>query len=76
VRFSVRDTGPGIAAADLPQVFTRFWQARRTAHLGSGLGLAISKGIADAHGGRVWVESEVGRGSTFFLELSRGAGCG
>jgi signal transduction histidine kinase len=73
--FGVADTGPGIAAEDLSCLFTRFWQARRTAHLGSGLGLAIAKGIADAHRGRVWVESEVGQGTTFYLELPRGNGC-
>jgi PAS domain S-box-containing protein len=75
VRFRVSDSGPGIAAEDLPRLFTRFWQARGTAHLGSGLGLAIAKGIADAHRGRVWVESAHGQGSTFYLELPTGTGC-
>jgi PAS domain S-box-containing protein len=68
-RFDVVDTGPGIAPEDQPQLFRRFWQAKPTAHLGSGLGLAISKGIAEAHRGRVTVESEVGKGSTFSLWL-------
>ena len=69
VRFSVVDSGPGIPAEELPHVFNRFWQSRRTAHLGSGLGLAIAKGLAEAHGGRVAAESRVGSGSTFVLWL-------
>jgi signal transduction histidine kinase len=56
-------------------VFERHWQARGTAHLGSGLGLAIARGIAEAHRGRVWVESEEGKGSAFWLELPRAAEC-
>lgn len=75
VRLSVSDTGPGIAAEELPHVFTRFWQAKRTAHLGSGLGLAIARGIATAHRGSVDVESEIGRGSTFSLVLPFSAEC-
>lgn len=69
VQFEVSDTGPGIEADHLPHVFDRFWQAKRTAYLGSGLGLAIAKHIAEAHRGRVGVDSEVGRGSTFRLVL-------
>lgn len=69
VRFCVSDTGPGIAAEERDRIFQRFWQAKRTAHLGAGLGLAIAKGIADAHRGRVWVESEPGNGATFVLAL-------
>jgi PAS domain S-box-containing protein len=75
VRFAVSDTGPGIGAEDLPHVFSRFWQAKRSAHLGSGLGLAIAKGIAEAHGGRVWVEPNRGAGCTFFLALSHVNAC-
>ena len=68
-RFWVRDFGCGIAAEALPHVFDRFWQAR-TADRGSvGLGLAIAKGIVEAHGGRIWVESEEGTGSTFYFTL-------
>lgn len=73
VHFAVSDTGPGIPAEERPHVFNRFWQARRTAHLGSGLGLAIAKGIAEAHGGRVAVESEPGQGATFILALPSAA---
>ena len=68
-RFDVTDTGPGIDADQLPHVFNRFWQAKRTAHMGSGLGLTIAKGIVDAHHGRIWVESRVGEGTTFSFEL-------
>jgi PAS domain S-box-containing protein len=75
VRIAVTDTGPGIAAEELPHVFTRFWQAKRTAHLGTGLGLAIAKGIAAAHRGSVDVESELGRGSTFSLVLPHSSEC-
>lgn len=65
VEFSVADSGHGISAEDLPRVFERFWQARRgTAH-GAGLGLAIVRGIVDAHGGAIDVDSEVGKGTTF-----------
>jgi len=68
-QFSVADTGPGIAEEDVPHLFDRFWQARRTARLGSGLGLAIVKGIVLAHGGQVWVESTPTVGSTFYFTL-------
>lgn len=69
VRFSVADCGPGIAAEDLPRVFDRFWQARKTSDAGAGLGLAIARGIVHAHGGRIWVESERGVGSAFCFTL-------
>jgi signal transduction histidine kinase len=66
VRFSVDDTGPGIPAESLPHLFELFWQARdRRATLGTGLGLSIARGIVEAHGGRISVESTPGEGSTF-----------
>ena len=71
---SVRDRGPGIPAADVPHVFDRFWHARRTARVrGTGLGLSIAKGIVDAHGGRIWVDTSEGAGSTFSFSLPRSA---
>jgi two-component system, OmpR family, sensor kinase len=74
VRFAVRDTGIGIAAADLPYVFERFWRAdrvrsRASERGGFGLGLAISNWIAQAHGGTLEVQSRLGRGSTFTVTL-------
>jgi signal transduction histidine kinase len=69
VCFSVADTGAGITAEDIPHLFDRFWQGQPTDRLGAGLGLAIAKGIIDAHGGRIWVESTLGRGSTFYFTI-------
>ena len=70
VRFSVQDTGSGIPADQMPRVFDRFWQADQRATIrGSGLGLSIAKGIVDAHGGRIWVESQAGVGSTFYFTV-------
>jgi signal transduction histidine kinase len=69
IRWYVSDTGPGMAPEQLPHVFDRFWQAQRTDRRGLGLGLAIVLGLAQAHGGRVWVESELGRGTTFHFTL-------
>jgi PAS domain S-box-containing protein len=72
VRFSVADTGPGIPAQELPYVFDRYYQAQRKNRDGIGLGLSIARGIVEAHGGRIWVESEEGKGSTFFFTLPPG----
>ena len=70
VMFSVTDTGVGISPDAVPHVFDRFWQATtRSRRLGAGLGLPITKGIVEAHGGRIGVESEVGRGTTFFFTI-------
>ena len=69
VVFWVADSGAGIEPADVPHVFDRFWQATRGVRRGAGLGLPITKGIVEAHGGRIWVESTVGRGSTFFFSI-------
>ena len=62
VCFSVTDSGPGIPEADLPHIFDRFTRASKGARPGTGLGLSIAKGIVEAHGGRIWAESQVGRG--------------
>lgn len=69
VRFAVRDTGAGIAADQLPHVFDRFWQATQGSRSGAGLGLAIAKGIVEAHGGVIGVESQPGTGSMFWFTL-------
>ena len=71
VCFSVTDTGPGIPEDQLPRLFDRYWQAKRTARLGTGLGLTIAKGIIEAQGGRIAVESKLGVGSTFSFTLPR-----
>ena len=65
VIFRVADTGSGIAPENLTHVFDRFWQASKAGGLGAGLGLPITKGIVEAHGGRIWVESTPSRGTTF-----------
>jgi PAS domain S-box-containing protein len=70
VRFAVIDTGPGIPPEQVPHIFGRFWQAKSSDRRGIGLGLAIAKGIVEAHNGRIWVESQVGLGSTFYFTLA------
>jgi PAS domain S-box-containing protein len=68
-RFAVVDNGPGIAPDALPHIFGRFWQGKRTDRRGIGLGLTIAKGIVEAHGGRIWVESQLGAGSSFYFTV-------
>ena len=73
----VADTGIGIPPEAVPRVFERFYRvdpSRSREYGGSGLGLAIAREIVEAHGGRIWVESELGRGSTFRFVLPRGVG--
>jgi two-component system phosphate regulon sensor histidine kinase PhoR len=68
---SVRDTGVGIPAENLPRIFERFYKADRArSGGGTGLGLAIAKHIVQGHGGRIWVESVEGKGSTFYFSLA------
>lgn len=67
--FSVTDTGPGIATEQLPHVFDRYWQGKKTSRQSAGLGLSIARGIIIAHEGRIWVESAPGRGTTFYFTL-------
>jgi len=76
VLFWVADTGVGMAADDLPHVFERLWQASRSGRAGAGLGLPIAKGIVEAHGGRIWVDSALGAGSTFFFTIPTAEGLG
>lgn len=74
IRFSVKDAGPGIDKVDQEHLFKAFSQIPGldgTAPEGSGLGLAICKGIVDAHGGKIGVDSEAGQGATFWFELAR-----
>jgi two-component system phosphate regulon sensor histidine kinase PhoR len=70
IRFAVRDTGVGIPQDELERVFERFYKADRArSGGGTGLGLSITRHIVDAHGGRIWVESTEGRGSTFYFTI-------
>lgn len=69
LRFSVADTGSGIAHDKLEAVFERFWQVAQRERSGLGLGLYISRCIVEAHGGRIWVDSRLGEGSTFHFTL-------
>jgi signal transduction histidine kinase len=69
VEFVVRDTGAGITAEELPRVFDRFWQSKRTNRSGAGLGLAIARGIVLGHGGRIWIESTPGIGTAVRFTL-------
>jgi signal transduction histidine kinase len=68
--FAIQDSGIGIPKSDLPRLFEKFYRGTNRealAQRGTGLGLAIVKSIAERHGGKVWVESELGKGSTFYL---------
>lgn len=70
VEFSVADTGAGIAPENAARVFDRYWQESSGARArGSGLGLSITRGIVEAHGGRIWLQSELGKGSTFIFSI-------
>lgn len=69
VVFSVADKGRGMTPQELANAFDRFWQSSRTDRQGAGLGLAITKGIVEAHGGRIWATSVPNDGSTFHFTL-------
>jgi len=75
VIISIKDNGSGIPAEAIDKIFKRFYQVDTSLtreHGGSGLGLPICKGIVEAHGGKIWVESEVGKGSTFTFTMPKG----
>ncbi len=77
VRIVVEDNGPGIPPEAQERIFERFYQVQESLtreHGGLGLGLSIVKGLVELHGGRVWVESEVGEGSTFIVSLPKESG--
>lgn len=69
--FHVKDTGAGMNQDMLPHIFDRYWQGHKDRSTGVGLGLSIVKGIIEAHDGSVWVESELGKGTTFFFILPK-----
>jgi signal transduction histidine kinase len=69
IRLAVSDTGPGVPAAMLEAIFERFWQVVSDDRRGSGLGLYICKRLVEAHGGRIWAESTIAKGSTFYVTL-------
>jgi PAS domain S-box-containing protein len=73
VVFWVTDTGSGMPSDELPRVFDRFWQRTSARHQGAGLGLAIAKAIVEAHGGRIWVDSIEGHGTTFSFTIPTGS---
>ena len=74
VRFSVKDTGQGIAPQFIDKVFERYFRIPGTKKEGTGLGLSISKELIEAQGGKIEVESEYGKGSTFFFTLPKKIG--
>ena len=69
VLHEIQDTGIGIPPEKMNRIFEEFYQVETGKHGGTGLGLAITKQIVEGHGGKIWVESELGRGSTFFFTL-------
>jgi signal transduction histidine kinase len=74
LRIEIKDNGIGISAEDLPQIFDEFYrakEARQLEKMGSGLGTSIAKKIVEMHGGGIWVESEEGKGTTFFIEIKK-----
>lgn len=71
VVFRVSDTGRGISPENLHKIFDRFWQEKQSNRYGTGLGLSIAKGIVEKHNGKIWVESELNVGTSFYFSLPR-----
>ncbi|MCB2179805.1 cell wall metabolism sensor histidine kinase WalK [bacterium] len=70
--FKIKDNGEGIPQEDLPRIFERFYKSRRPhSKSGTGLGLSIAKHLVEAHGGKIWVESQLGKGTTFHIALPK-----
>jgi signal transduction histidine kinase len=67
--FAVSDDGPGIGEENVKYLFERYWRGDDPTYKGTGLGLAIAKGIVNAHGGQIWVESQLGHGATFLFTI-------
>jgi signal transduction histidine kinase len=76
VRFYVSDDGDGIDAEEKDKIFDLYWQGSHHEGTGTGMGLSIAKTLVEAHGGRIWVDSEPGRGSTFQFTIPRGRSLG
>jgi signal transduction histidine kinase len=70
IQFCVKDSGPGIPENELSRIFDQYWQAQQN-KVGSGLGLYISKGLVVAHGGRIWVETAVGEGTSVYFTIPK-----
>ena len=68
-RFEVSDDGPGIHPDEVKHLFERYWRSGEARYKGTGLGLSIARGLVHAHEGRIWVESELGHGTTFFFTV-------
>ena len=68
-RFGILDTGRGVPREHVPHVFERFWKDEASGKKATGLGLFIAKGIVEAHGGHIWVESEHGHGARFYFTV-------
>ncbi|GAJ13694.1 unnamed protein product, partial [marine sediment metagenome] len=72
VLVSVTDHGIGIPEEDIPHIFERFYRTKKSIFIsGTGLGLYITEQIIKAHGGHIWVESELGKGSTFYFTIPK-----
>ena len=67
----IRDTGMGIPKDKIERVFDEFYQVETGKHGGAGLGLAITKRLIEEHGGKIWVESQLGKGTTFYFTIPR-----